>query len=341
MVQVQSIPTGTVKARIVSIEPIGTTVTYDIGVYKNHNFVANDVLVHNCQHDAAASMAHLHNVLEPDFILGLSATPFRTDRVKLCFDKVVKDAGIHQLVQDGYLSRFEHFNVDNWNPETVAERYCAEPERWGSSVVFFHAWDDCLKFKDILRSREDEIVARLREFRPDLALRRSLVESVRGGGTKSDYDDRDELLADFRAGDVAVLVNCMVLTEGFDAPNLETAFVRDSMKGPTMQMAGRAFRMHPKWKNEKDEAFKFKKVVQSGHTKWPILKTVMADRQYTWQDDQWRSLTLNPHIESINKAARIAISMVNVDLPKWMTDRTKKSQPNRRFGNRNSTSPAN
>ena len=32
------------------------------------------------------------------FILGLSATPFRADRVKLCFDTVLKDAGIPEGV---------------------------------------------------------------------------------------------------------------------------------------------------------------------------------------------------------------------------------------------------
>jgi superfamily II DNA or RNA helicase len=39
------------------------------------------LVVDEAQHDAAGSMAHLHNVIQPRFILGLSATPFRTDRM--------------------------------------------------------------------------------------------------------------------------------------------------------------------------------------------------------------------------------------------------------------------
>ena len=44
------------------------------------------LVVDEAQHDAAQSMAVLHQRIRPRFILGLSATPFRADRVKLCFD---------------------------------------------------------------------------------------------------------------------------------------------------------------------------------------------------------------------------------------------------------------
>ena len=33
------------------------------------------------QHDAASSMTHLHNLIKPDYIVGLTATPFRTDSI--------------------------------------------------------------------------------------------------------------------------------------------------------------------------------------------------------------------------------------------------------------------
>jgi hypothetical protein len=50
------------------------------------------LVVDEAEHDAASSMAHLHNVIHTKWILGLTATPFRTDQVKLCFVKVVKPA---------------------------------------------------------------------------------------------------------------------------------------------------------------------------------------------------------------------------------------------------------
>ncbi len=56
------------------------------------------LVVDEAQHDAAASMANLHCTLRPQKVLGMTATPYRIDRIKLCFDKVIKDAGIHDLV---------------------------------------------------------------------------------------------------------------------------------------------------------------------------------------------------------------------------------------------------
>ena len=280
------------------------------------------MVVDEAQHDAATSMAHLHNLIEPDWILGLTATPFRTDRVKLCFDKVVKDAGIHQLIQDGYLSQFHHYSIPQWNPETVADFYAAEPNRWGKSIFYFVNLAQCNEVYERLRNNEAAILAKLRKDRPDLAATR-LVELVTGGNHRA----CEESLARFRAGETVCLVNCMVLTEGFDDPTLETAFVRDSGKGCTMQMAGRAFRIHPEWKTNKDESFRFKNVVQSKNTRWPILKTAMAAQQYLWQSDEWRSLTVNPNLKEINNRARMAIAQTIVEIPEWLLKQQKNSRP--------------
>ena len=41
------------------------------------------LVVDEAQHDAATSMANLHSIVRPKWTLGLSATPYRTDRIKL------------------------------------------------------------------------------------------------------------------------------------------------------------------------------------------------------------------------------------------------------------------
>jgi superfamily II DNA or RNA helicase len=279
------------------------------------------LVVDEAQHDAADSMAHLHNVIEPDYILGLTATPFRTDRVKLCFDKVVKDAGIHQLIQDGWLSRFHHYSIPKWDAETVLEHYCREPETWGKSIFYFLTLEQCSQFYFGLQQRSDEIIARLKVKRPDLNLTKGLVNLVDGDSSKAGLQRREDSLEAFGNGDIACLVNCMVLTEGFDEPTLETAWVRDSVRGPTMQMSGRAFRMHTEWKEKQDARFKYKRIVQSKETHWPMLKTAMADQQFLWQSDEWRSLTVNPKLNLINANARIAIANTVVELPKYLVNK--------------------
>ena len=260
--------------------------TYDIGVANNHNFFADGILIHNCQHDAASSMAHLHNVIQSRYILGLTATPFRTDRVKLCFDKVVKDAGIHQLIQDGYLSQYDHYTVPKWEVSQLANHFCAAPDRWGKSIFFFHTLGECFALNEVLRSR----------------------------GVRSDVvtagSDRDRQLAEFRNGILQVLVNCMVLTEGFDDPTLQTVWVPPSAKGPTMQMAGRALR--------KCSGIAAKQVVQCKQSPHPFPKTAMCRQQYLWQSGEWRSLRVNPKLKLCNFNTQRAIAHTEVELPKFL-----------------------
>jgi len=261
------------------------------------------LIIDEAQHDAASSCAHLHNIIEPEFILGLSATPFRTDRVKLCFDKIVKDVGIHSLIQDGYLSEFNHYTLPNWNVTTVAEHYLRDPERWGKSIFYFHQTDDCFELKRILETRGVKI------------------DVVTG------HSDRVEQLEKFHTGELTCLANCMVLTEGFDEPTLRTAWVRDSGRGCTIQMSGRAFRKHPL---HSQPEHRYKQIVQSEKTRHPMIKTALPHQQFVWKEDRWLTLEVNQSINLINTNTRLAIAQTPVEIPKFITDKQNKKLARRR-----------
>ena len=246
-------------------------------------------IVDECHHDAASSMVHLHNLCRPDFVLGLSATPYRTDKTNLCFEKVIKDCGIHQLIAAGYLSPYDHYSIDNWSPDTVVERFAAEPERWGKSVMFFKNLEECFLTKTLLDAQG---------FKSEVVTGES---------------DAEKQIDDFQRGNVRILINCMKLTEGFDCPDIQTVWVRDSGKGTTTQMAGRVFRIHPDLPR--------KQVVQSKLTRWPCLKTAMSKVQYSWQNGEWLSLTINPKIDQMAQNARMAIASTTVSLPNLLLKR--------------------
>ena len=241
------------------------------------------LVVDEAQHDAAMSMANLHCVLRPRKVLGLTATPFRTDRIKLCFDKVIRDAGIHQLIQDGYLSRYHHFTIPEYSPTAVAQFLIQDPERWGKSLVFFHRRDQCEVCNDLLAA----------------------------AGVSSDVvtasTDREQQLADFAAGRTRVLINMLILTEGFDCPSLKTVFCRPSGRGCTIQMGGRVFRQHPD--------LRYKQIVQCKATRHPFIKTATADEQYVWADGRWQGLTVNREINAISDRTRRLIARAPVNLP--------------------------
>jgi superfamily II DNA or RNA helicase len=242
------------------------------------------LVVDEAQHDAANSMAHLHNVIRPRFILGLSATPFRGDRVKLCFDTVIKDAGIHRLIQEGYLSRYWHYTIPEYTPAAVAECYAREPARWGKSLLYFHTLRQCFAAQALLAAR---------------GVRCDVVSGA---------SDRESQIAAFREGRLDVLLNCQVLAEGFDCPELATVFCRPSCKGATVQMCGRVFRRHP--------ARPFKQIVQCQQTRWPFVRTAAAAQHYTWIDNSWRSLEPNAKINQVNTRVLQTLARIEVKLPR-------------------------
>jgi superfamily II DNA or RNA helicase len=253
------------------------------------------LVVDEAQHDAAMSMGNLHSMIKPWKILGLSATPFRTDRVKLCFEKRITDAGIHQLIQDGYLSQYHHYTMPSYTPESVAEFYSRDVDRWGKTLIFFHRYDQCLSCQRQLDQR----------------------------GVKADVvtsqTNRERQLADFAEGRTSVLINMAILTEGFDCPSLKTVFCRPSGKGCTVQMGGRVFRQHP--------LLPFKQIVQCKDTRHPFVKTADAAEQYVWMNEEWRTLKVNEQLNAISQNSLRVIASAPAELPQFVLK--NRPQPNR------------
>lgn len=245
------------------------------------------LVVDEAQHDVTSSMAHLYAKIKPKRILGLSATPFRADRVKLCFDSVIKDAGIPTLIRDGYLAPYHHFTIPKWGVDEVVQLYLAEQKRWGKSIMYFHRLAQCAEAQDKL---------------------------TRAGitcDTVSGSSDTDQQLVEFHDGKLQVMLNCMKLTEGFDCPDLQTVFLRPSCKSVTIQMAGRVLRKHPK--------FGFKQIVQCEKTPYPFPKTALAALQHTLTNGEWRTLEVNPHIEDVTQRTIRALAHIKVTMPEFIT----------------------
>ncbi len=77
------------------------------------------LVVDEAHHDATRSMEDLHAKIRPKYVLGLTATPFRSDCSRLSFDTVIRDIGIRQLIQDRYLSRYHHYTIPEYTPNAA------------------------------------------------------------------------------------------------------------------------------------------------------------------------------------------------------------------------------
>jgi len=244
-------------------------------------------------HTAAESAVTIYQKTNPQVHIGLTATPFRTDRMKLCFSKIIKDAGIRSLIDQGYLAPYHHYTFDKpWTPENVADVYLGDIERWGKTVGYFLTRNECEACAAIIRAR----------------------------GIKCEVvwanSDQESQINAFMRGEVPILLNMFILTEGFNAPDLKTVFVRPGSKGPTIQMTGRVLRPKP-----------YAQVVQNNDTKWPFVRTASAERKFIlsshskWED---RSI-VSDKILAASKNTILAIPKIDIKMPSYIDKHRRKA----------------
>ena len=105
------------------------------------------VVLDEAHHEATQSCVILYEKMRAKWTLGLSATPLRTDRMKLSFQETVRTCSIARLIREGYLSPFRSYLVPNYTVDEVADFYLADVERWGKSLVYFSTIAECVAFK--------------------------------------------------------------------------------------------------------------------------------------------------------------------------------------------------
>ena len=256
------------------------------------------------QHAAATSMVHAYSVLEPDYHLGLSATPFRQDKAQLGYRKIIKDASIHRLIADGWLSQFDLHMIPDWEPANVVEVFHSDPEKWGKSAFYF------LKMVQARAAYK-----RLKGYGYKVAL----IDNENNTGKEN-----IKIIEDFHAGNIDLIVNCMVLTEGFDCCSLNTVFVRDGSKGPVTQMAGRVLRLH--------DGLPIKNIVQSQKSKYPFSRTTNPHKTYVLRENKWVVSGSSEKAEqAMNETIQRMIG-VEVKLPDYITNKLNKSKKKSRGG---------
>lgn len=294
MVQIQTLPTIPTNGKIISIRRTGIFVdTFDIGVENTHCFYANGILVHNCQHDSADTCTTLHNTMKAKYSLGLTATPFRTDKIKLSYEKIISDCGVRFLIEQNYLSNFNQWVIPKFDVSTICNQYMADPDRWGKSIIYLKDKKLCLEADQILKSNG------------------IASEVIFGNHSPS---RREEIYDQFEEGKIKVLMNVYLLTEGFDCPDLQTVWVKDCGRLCTMQMAGRVLRKDP------NNPHKVAHVVQSENTYYPYTKTAKAKMQYVFVDNEWRSVEAGPQVEQVSSRVRTTILVKPVEIPKYVTN---------------------
>lgn len=185
------------------------------------------------------------------YLLGLTATPTRLDNKALNFDKVVYSTTFYDMVQQGYLAKPNYHEIrteryfqlsggskndftqkslgcldDDERNEKIAEEWAKNKDKFGKTIVFCVSVEHCYNLMDKFKQYDSNVSTAV----------------VTG---KTDKFNRDTIVKAFDEGDIDVLFNCQVFTEGFDSPTIETVIVaRPTMSESLfMQMIGRGSRI--------------------------------------------------------------------------------------------------
>ena len=180
-------------------------------------------------------------------VLGVTATPDRGDKQNLgrVFDSLAYEYTLPQAIHEGYLTPIRALTVpvqidfthvgtaagdykpgdiatalDPYLDQIAAEmaKYCADRK----TVVFLPLVKTSQKFRDIL-----------------------CQHGFRAAEVNGESDDREQVLRDFSDGKYNVLCNSMLLTEGWDCPEVDCVVVLRSTKVRALycQMVGRGTRL--------------------------------------------------------------------------------------------------
>ena len=211
-----------------------------------------------CQTMYQQFIASLREVNPGVRMVGLTATAYRTgegpiagpDRI---FRKVAYEVAIEGLVRDKYLSPLT-FDASTTNVDTsklkirAGEFIAGDMERlFGTKQVVERA---CLEIAVLTQDRKSILVFCSGVSHAEYV--REQLEKITGetvacvtGGTLA--LERMESLRRFKSGEVRIMVNCDVLTTGFDSPRIDCCAILRATLSPGLfaQMVGRGFRVHP------------------------------------------------------------------------------------------------
>ena len=178
-------------------------------------------------------------------ILGMTATPRRTDGQAMgnFFETIVQTPQIKDLVKAGYLCDF-----DMLRPPYALKpnKDLSRSTRKKTIVQVFESW------RKHASGRKTII------FAVDIAHSKELKRTFRENGVSCEHidastqrDKRDWIIADFRRGDLQVITNVNLISEGFDVPDCGCVVMARPSKSiiDYFQQAGRM--MRPKKSGEK------------------------------------------------------------------------------------------
>jgi Helicase conserved C-terminal domain len=230
-------------------------VVYNIEVDTTHTYlIGNGVVVHNCHHGAAPTYKKIYASFSEVLQVGFTATLSREDGKALgaVWDEVVYSRSVLNMIGNGYLVDVSAKRVDVESLDlggVKVSRGDYQPNELGDALSGADAFTEISHAYMAHAGRRPGVV-----FTPTVETARHARDAFQARGIRTEVisaatprEDRLRIFEDFRTGKVQVLANCMVLTEGFDAPWASCAVIARPTRSAALyvQMVGRVLRPWP------------------------------------------------------------------------------------------------
>lgn len=188
--------------------------------------------------------------------LGVTATLNRTDGKGLgkVYDEIVYEKNILELITEGYLCDLKCREIKTGVDISSARGYRDYKERAMTELI---NTDNCNKL--IVDTWLEHAAKRVTiGFCVSVPHALALASQFKGAGVKSEavhckmhIDDRRKILKDYAKGEIDVITNYGILTEGYDNPRTDCIIVARPTKSDLLytQMVGRGTRVHPEKKD--------------------------------------------------------------------------------------------
>lgn len=215
------------------------------------------LIADEAHHCAAPTWKRIINAVKdknPDVkILGFTATPTRADRkgLRSVFSNVAAEVSTKTLIGLGFLVPYRTFVV-NVGDTIESLRNLKGQSDFGDQEDVAEILNTVPVNEEIIRNWHDKSEGRPTVvFASTVAHAQSVAKAFREAGISAEcvhgempIQERKEILDRMAAGDVQVVTNAMVLTEGWDFPPVSCVILlrQCSSKSPMIQMVGRGLR---------------------------------------------------------------------------------------------------
>lgn len=233
---------------VASVPTLGRAESERILKYPKDYF--KTIVIDEAHHAAAPTYRRIIDYFNYDLLLGVTATPQRSDSVRLTdvFQEIVYYKTIQDLIQDGYLCRLVGYRVktdtDISEVETNNGDYIASQLEEAINTPIRNA-SVVAAYLQIAPQKKAIVFASGVQHANDLALsfQQKVATEVLLGTTSE--QDRLDILHRFKTGETKVLVNVGVLTEGFDEPSVEAIILARPTRSSLLytQIVGRGTRL--------------------------------------------------------------------------------------------------